>query len=335
MIGQSVRQDWEQSLLALAQEGGETHTQGHRVSAFSLESQIINRAYEQCRLITAQNSRSFYMATTLLPRRKRQAVRALYAFCRLSDDLVDKGHQQPGPALKRLRERTHGTKATFDEDDPSGKVLLAWEDARHSFQVPIRYTDQLLDGVERDLHQHRYNTFDELTIYCYGVASTVGLMSMHIIGYSPEATSYAVKMGVALQLTNILRDIGEDYRAGRLYLPLEDLKAFGLDEHDVASEQVDERWRNLMRFQIVRTRQIYAEAWPGIAYLNPHGRSSAAAAAIFYQGILDDIEAHDYDVFTRRAHVSEWNKIRLLLRLIMKRDRLPAPGGQGGHLTFR
>jgi phytoene synthase len=178
----------------------------------------------------------------------------------------------------------------------------------------------LLDGVERDLDHVRYKSFEELTVYCYDVAYTVGLMSMHIIGYSPEAIPYAVKMGVALLLTNFLRDIGEDYRAGRLYLPLEDLTAFGLDEHDIASEQVDERWRNLMRFQIDRTRQIYAEAWPGIAYLNPSGRLSAAAAATFYKGILDDIEAHDYDVFTRRAHVSEWNKVRLLLRLMMKKS---------------
>jgi phytoene synthase len=335
MIGQSVHQDWAQSLLVLAQEAGETHTHGHGVRTHPPESQILNKAYEQCRLITARNSRSFYLATTLLPPKKRQAVRALYAFCRLSDDLIDKDHEQPGPALQRLRERIHGTKAILDENDSSSGVLLAWEDARQRYQVPIRYSDQLLDGVERDLHPLRYDTFEELTVYCYGVASTVGLMSMHIIGYSREATPYAVKMGVALQLTNILRDIGEDYQAGRLYLPLEELKAFGLSEHDLASQQVDERWRHMMRFQIARTRQIYAEAWPGITYLNPRGRSSAAAAAIFYQGILDDIEAHDYNVFTRRAHVRDWTKIRLLLRTIMKRDWLPAPGGQGGHLTFR
>ena len=316
MIGQSARQGWEQSLLALAQEAGEFHTHGARIS--TPEVQILHRAYENCRQVTAQNSRSFYLATTLLPRKKRQAVRALYAFCRLADDLIDKSHVQPGPALQRLRERIHSPKP-FD-NDPSEEILLAWEDARHRYHVPIRYSDQLLDGVERDLQPIRYNTFEELTVYCYGVASTVGLMSMHIIGYSPEATPYAVKMGVALQLTNILRDIGEDYRAGRLYLPLEDLTAFGLDEHDVASGLVDERWRRMMRFQIDRTRQIYAESWPGIAYLDPRGRLSTAAAAIFYRGILDDIEAHDYDVFTRRAHVSEWNKIRLLLRLMMKKN---------------
>ena len=316
MIGQSANHEWEQSLLALAQEVGEIHTHGHRSSTSLPESQTLRRAYEQCRLITEQNSRSFYLATTLLPREKRQAVHALYAFCRLADDLIDESHEQPGLALQRLRESIHNPRQ-FD-NDPSGEILLAWEDARHRFRVPVRYSDQLLDGVERDLHQVRYKSFEELTVYCYGVASTVGLMSMHIIGYSPEATSYAVKMGVALQLTNILRDIDEDYRAGRLYLPLEDLTAFGLDEHDIASEQVDERWRNMMRFQIARTRRIYAEAWPGIAYLNPRGRLSAAAATIFYKGILDDIEAHDYDVFTRRAHVNEWNKIKLLLRLMMK-----------------
>lgn len=313
MIGQSMHQNWEKSLLTLVQEAGENHFYEPR--NFLPEAQVLRRAYERCRLITAQNSRSFYLATSLLPRQKRNAVRALYAFCRLADDHIDKNNDQPYLTLQRLRDNIHNLKLI--DNDPVGEVMLAWEDARSRYHVPIRYCDQLLDGVEGDLHRVRYNTFEELTLYCYGVASTVGLMSMHIIGYSTEATPYAVKMGVALQLTNILRDIGEDYRAGRLYLPKEDLTAFGITENDIASALVDERWRNLMRFQIARTRRIYAEAWPGIAYLNSRGRLSAAAAVIFYKGILDDIEGNDYNVFTRRAFVSDWNKYKLLLQLII------------------
>jgi phytoene synthase len=167
--------------------------------------------------------------------------------------------------------------------------------------------------VARDLRQKRYQTFEELTAYAYGVASTVGLMSMHIIGYSgAEALPYAIKLGVALQITNILRDVGEDWRAGRIYLPLEELAAFGLTDADVAAGRVDERWRSLMRFQIARNRRLYAEAMPGIKMLNSDGRFAVAAAGELYRAILGEIEAHDYDVFDRRAHVGAWGKLRRL-----------------------
>jgi len=155
-----------------------------------------------------------------------------------------------------------------------------------------------------------------LTEYAYGVASTVGLMSMRIVGYrSAAAIPYAIKLGVALQLTNILRDVGEDWRAGRVYLPVEELAAFSLAEADLSRGQVDDRWRAFMRFQIERNRRLYAEAWPGIELLNKDGRFAIAAAGELYRRILDDIEAHDYDVFTRRAHVSTLRKLLGLLNL--------------------
>ena len=138
-------------------------------------------------------------------------------------------------------------------------------------------------------------------------------MSMHIIGLeSEEAVRYAIKLGVALQLTNILRDVAEDWQRGRLYLPLDELKEFGLSEADIEAGLVDDRWRNFMKFQIARARQIYDEAWPGIQTLDAGGRFSIAAAATFYRAILDDIKAHDYNVFTRRAYVGKWGKLRRL-----------------------
>ena len=316
MILESVNQDWEQSLLALAQEAGETHAPAYRSKDHSSERRRLSNAYTRCEAITAQYSRSFHLASSLLPKGKRQAVRALYTFCRIADNLVDGGHEQMSLTLDQLRERIHHPKSMVEKSDHFTEILLAWEDARTRYQVPVRYADQLLDGVERDLHQTRYGTFEELAVYCYGVASTVGLMSMHIIGFKPEATPYAVKMGVALQLTNILRDVGEDWGKGRLYLPLEELFAFGLSEQDVAAQRVDERWRALMRFQIARNRRLYAEAMPGIGLLDPGGRMAVAAAATLYQGILNDIETHDYNVFSRRSHVSDWTKIKVLLRMV-------------------
>ena len=168
----------------------------------------------------------------------------------------------------------------------------------------------------QDLQVKRYATFEELAAYCYGVASTVGLMVMHIVGFSsPEAIPYAVKLGVALQLTNILRDVGEDWRAGRLYLPSDEMAAYELDESDIEASCVDARWRRFMRFQIDRNRRLYREALPGISMLSRDSRLAVAAAADLYQAILLDIEQHDMDVFNRRAHISTWDKARRLAAL--------------------
>ncbi len=196
-------------------------------------------------------------------------------------------------------------------------VAIAWADARANYNIPQRYAEQLIDGVARDLYQARYDTFEELTTYCYGVASTVGLMSMHITGYKgEEAVRYAVKLGVALQLTNILRDVAEDWQRNRVYLPQTELSEYGLSEADIArgveTGEYDNRWREFMKFQVARTHQIYDEAWPGINMLHSEGRFAIAAAATFYRDILDDIKANDYDVFSRRAHVSKWGKIKRL-----------------------
>ena len=201
-------------------------------------------------------------------------------------------------------------------EDP---VVLAWADTRLRYRIPRVYIEQLLDGVQRDLRQNRYATFDILAQYAYGVASTVGLMSAHIIGVrGPEAIPYAVKLGVALQMTNILRDIADDWQTGRLYLPLDELAAFDLSEDDIAAGRVSTNWRAFMGFQIARNRALYAEAWPGIAMLDRDGRFAIGAAAILYRGILDDIEAHGGDVFSRRSHVGTWGKLRRLPGIWLK-----------------
>ena len=170
--------------------------------------------------------------------------------------------------------------------------------------------DPPVGGVARDLCQSRYQTFDELATYCYGVASTVGLMSMYIVGFhGHEAVPYAIKLGVALQMTNILRDVGEDYRNGRLYLPREELIYFGIHEADIAEGRTTENWRQFMRFQIDRTRQLYAESWAGVKMLEREGQLAIGAASVVYQGILDEIEKRDYDVFTGRASLSAVSKV--------------------------
>jgi phytoene synthase len=195
-------------------------------------------------------------------------------------------------------------------DDP---VAVAWADTRLRYRIPTVYAQQLLEGVARDMQAARYATFEELAVYCYGVASTVGLMAMHIVGFSgPEAIPYAIRLGVALQITNILRDVGEDWLVGRLYLPLDELRLFGLSEQNIEQGRLDARWKAFMRFQITRARRLYAGAWPGIGMLHPDARFAVGAAATLYEDILRDIEAHDMDVFNRRARVSTLRKLRLL-----------------------
>ena len=297
---------WEHRLVNQAYEALQTVTPASRETV--VEQSLINRAYAHCRAITAKHSRSFYLASSLLPADKRRAVRALYAFCRVSDDIVDVATSPVEPTLTEWRKRVLAAQPARND-----LVAVAWTDTRTRYGIPQRYAEQLIDGVARDLHQTRYTTFPDLATYAYGVASTVGLMSMHITGFSgPEAIPYAVKLGVALQLTNILRDVGEDWQNGRVYLPQDELEAFGLTEADLASGRMDDRWQAFLRFQIDRNRQLYAEAWPGIALLDPDGKLAIAAAARFYEAILDDIEANDYDVFKRRAHVSAWGKLRLV-----------------------
>ncbi len=297
---------WEHRLLAKAYAPLEERLR-HDVELLANRAQH-QRAYAHCKQVTKKHSRTFFMASGLMPRAQRRAIRALYAFCRVSDDLVDQEGADKAGKLYEWRQRSLSNQPQSDD-----LVTLAWADTRTHYRIPRQYAEQLLDGVGSDLTQVRYETFDDLAHYCYAVASTVGLMSMHIVGYSgKEAIPYAVKLGVALQLTNILRDVAEDWRNGRLYLPQDELAAFGLTEADIENGIVDDRWRAFMRFQVERARQLYAEALPGVAMLGKNGRFAVGAAAELYRAILDDIEAHDYDVFSRRAHVNDRKKLSLL-----------------------
>ncbi len=256
-----------------------------------------------------------------MPGLKRRATQALYAFCRLSDVIVDCPNlsqstpEQIRARLEGWRQQilTGNNSARSDQTSLEQTVSLAWADARRTFQIPRGYVDQLIDGLALDIDCVRYETFGDLSRYCYGVACTVGLMSMHINGYtSREAVPYAIRLGVALQLTNILRDVGEDWRNGRLYLPREELAAFGLDEGFIAEGRVDWRWRSFMRFQIDRARHLYEESLLGFAYLHRDGRFAIAAAGELYRAISERIESIDYDVFSHRAVVKHWGKLSRL-----------------------
>jgi phytoene synthase len=324
------QRSWEHQLLAWAAEGLEHEPPAQ---APTQDARLLDRAYAHCKEIARGQSRTFYKASSLLPAEKRRAVRALYAFCRITDDIIDRAGDDPEAALAAWKQRSLTAAPT--PDDP---VVLAWADTRARYGIPTQYALQLIDGVARDLTTTRYASFDELAAYCYGVASTVGLLAMHIVGFAGrEAIPYAVRLGLALQLTNILRDVREDWEAGRVYLPQDELATFGLSDDDIAAAsaaaakaadgasrpRMDDRWRAFMRFQIERNRELYAEAAPGITRLAPSGRFAIAAAAGLYRDILEAIAARDGDVFSQRARPRTRTALPRAIGLWMRSQRPP------------
>jgi 15-cis-phytoene synthase len=316
---QATTHTWEPTLLSLAYEANRPLADVAHFPVAELDD--LSRAYEYCDALTSAHSKSFHLASSLLASPQKRAVRALYAFCRVTDDIVDRSQGDAAQQLAEWRRRS------FDQQPGEGDpVLVAWADARNRYSIPLRYAEQLISGVAQDLAKFRYDTFDELAAYCYGVASTVGLMSMHIIGFSShDAIPYAIKLGVALQLTNILRDVGEDWQRGRVYLPADELARFGLSDDDIGAGEVTEAWREFMRFQISRNRQLYAEARPGIGYLDQSGRFATTAATDLYQAILNQIEANDYDVFAQRAGTSAFQKLTRLPQIWWRARTVQTP----------
>lgn len=262
--------------------------------------------WSTCREIAQRHGRSFYLASLCLPMHRRRAVHATYAFCRVADDLVDLA----GPLSRReIDVRLADWQDQLDK--PRDPVARAFARAREEFDIPTAAAIELLDGIRMDLEPRRYADWAELRTYCYGVAGTVGLMSAPILGCrDQEALLRAAQLGIAMQLTNILRDIDEDAAVGRLYLPLDELAMFGCDPDAVLTRRPNGRFAELIEFQIARARDIYADALRGIVALTPSGRLTTLAAARFYAGILNEIEAADCDVFQGRARVSSARKLR-------------------------
>ena len=269
-------------------------------------------AYEACRRVTRHHAHAFYFSIRFLPSAQRRAIWAVYAVCRYSDDLVDCA---PASATRaELLARLDHWEQRLRAGETTLPMLRAFADARERFAIPIEPLSDLLDGMRMDLTRTRYATWAELRQYCYCVASTIGLLCTPVLGYdgAPETLEYAADLGIAMQLTNILRDIGADAALGRIYLPQDELAAFGYDEERIAAGVVDDTFRALMRFQIARARTLYRASAPGIARLHRSGRLPVQAAATLYGGILSRIEAIDYQVYTQRAALSTWDKLARL-----------------------
>jgi len=279
------------------------------------------RSYRYCETVTRREAGNFYPAFRILPGPQRLSMCALYTFMRIADDLSDEPEKV---AVKRtnllawrrgLEEAWHGI---FTH--PSHEALAH---TIHKHGIPRAYLEAVLDGVEMDLEPVRYITFADLRVYCYRVASVVGLACIHIWGFTrPQAKIYAEQAGLAFQLTNILRDLGEDAARGRVYLPREDLDRFGYSEDNLRRGKRDDGFRELMRFEVERARAYYAAAWQLLPLLSAPGRAVFLVMAKTYRGLLDAIEARDYDVFAKRVRVSGWRKLLFALQALPVRWEL-------------
>jgi phytoene synthase len=266
------------------------------------------RSYAYCERLARRQAGNFYHAFRLLPRPQRRAMCALYAYMRVTDDLTD----EPGdPAAKRAeldkwRSRFHDALAGRYSHD----LHPAFHDTVTRHGIPPRYLLDVLDGVGMDLESVRYETFAELYRYCYRVASAVGLACIHVWGFSgEEAKEFAEAAGIAFQLTNILRDLGEDAERGRVYLPSEDLERFAYGPDQLRRGERNQAFRALMRFETDRARGYYEAAQPLAGLLPPPGRAVFQVMSRTYRALLEAIVARDYDVFSGRVRVSTWRKL--------------------------
>ncbi len=292
--------------------------------------QYVDLAYDACRLIAKREAKNFYYAFITLPARKRQSIYASYAFCRLCDDASDEDLpiDEKLARLKEIRRKLSLAYKGVVDDPAADPVFTAIADTASTFDIPEDYFLEVVAGVETDLTKHTYNNFVELTDYCYKVASVVGLCCIRIFGYTDErAKGHAIDLGVAMQLTNILRDVKEDLDRGRVYIPLNEIEEFGYSIDELRDGVVNERFNNLMRFQAHRARTYFESGFKLLPYLSARERACPAVLARLYSHILDRLEDRNFDVFAGRVSLTAREKY-LVTATAWARSLLPmgSPG---------
>lgn len=316
----------------------EAYPNGRRIP-HRWQGELLDEAYRRCGEVTSEYAKTFYLGTQLMTPEKAKAIWAIYVWCRRTDELVDgpNASRITPAALDRWEERLE---ALFD-GRPYDSLDAALTDTISNFPVDIQPFRDMIGGMRMDLFKSRYENYEELYEYCYRVAGTVALMSTPVMGVdesykgSLEAVyRSALALGTANQLTNILRDVGEDATTrSRVYLPLDELAQYGIDEEEVlrgmfapTTGRIDDRWQAFMAFQIDRARQIFAEAEAGVNLLDRDARWPVWSALILYRQILDGIEANGYNNFTKRAYVPKIRKLASLPLALMA-ARMPVVGG--------
>ena len=276
------------------------------LDAAGIHDPALRRSYETCRRLHAGHGKTYYLATKLLPPEKRPYVNALYGFARYADEIVDDLSSTLTPEEKAVALQSWGQQFLDDlgrgsSDDAVGRAVV---DTVRRWEIPTEHFEAFLRSMAMDLTVTEYATYDDLYAYVYGSAAVIGLQMVPILEpLAEDAYPRAMELGVAFQLANFVRDVGEDLDRGRVYLPLEDLARFGLNRADLERRVVDDRVRELLAFQIARVRRLEVAARPGIELLAPTSRPCIAAADTLYCGIVDEVEKIDYQVFDKRATV--------------------------------
>ena len=268
--------------------------------------------YERCAQVTRRSRSSFYYAFILLPAERRRALYAVYAFCRFIDDIADdESIREPALLLQRWREELDRVYA----GTPTRALSRALADSARRFNIPRALFEEIINGVEMDLSRKRYQSWEELRPYCYRVASALGLICIEIFGYrNPSAKLYAENLGLALQLTNILRDVREDADRGRIYLPLEDLARFNVSEEEILRGVYSPTFISLMDFEARRARELYALAQSELAAEDRATLLTAEAMRLIYAALLERIIRSNYRVLDRRHSLSAPHKLYLVGR---------------------
>ncbi len=275
------------------------------------EPNLLAKSYDFCRKLTRERAKNFYYGIQLLPQTRRDSLCAVYAFFRVSDDLSDNEALENRTLRLNAWKQAIRTSNVANEDGPL--VLPAFRDSVEKFEIPAEYFEELVDGTSSDLHVTRYQTFQDLYRYCYQVASTVGLVCLHIFGFdhSQEALEKAEARGIAFQLTNILRDVAEDGERGRIYLPLEDLARFEISETEFLEGLPSPNLRNFLDFQIDRAKSFYERSADLKEHVHPESQASLEAMTSIYRALLGKIERMGPQVFQERARLSKMEKLAL------------------------
>jgi 15-cis-phytoene synthase len=289
----------------------------------------IEKGFEEARKITEKHAKTFFFASHLLPPDKRLASYAIYAICRLSDDAVDTRADANIPSLRK------NISDAYSDKPLNSNILAAFRETVKDYDIPMRYFDELIEGMNMDIENKRYANFDELYVYCYRVAGVVGLMMNKVLGGKGELSEkYAEKLGIAMQLTNILRDIREDHDMGRIYIPQDMLRKYKITEEMIAMRSTSRDFRDLLKYEMARTREYYRESLKGIPLIDDlRSRIVVLTMKEMYEDILRVIEKNGYNVMSKRAYTSSFRKLWILIRVLFGFKYLRSSGDKVGHDT--
>jgi phytoene synthase len=288
----------------------------NELKAAGISDPELAKSYAECKRLNAQHGKTYYLATLLLPPAKRPFVHALYGFARYADEIVDDlastlSDAQKAEALEKWGSSVIADIKSGKSHDHIGAALV---DTVKRFDIPISYFEAFLKSMQMDLTITQYQSYEDLMEYVYGSAAVIGLQMLPILGtLSDEAYVAAEKLGVAFQLANFIRDVGEDLDRGRVYLPLQELAKHGVTRQMLEARSLTPEIKSALKEQVARVRQLQAEASSGIKLLSPESRACIEAASELYCGIVDEVEKIDYEIFKKRAKTSTWRRVKVAL----------------------